>query len=275
MHNNIGILYLVPTPVGNLADMTFRSVETLKSVSTIACEDTRTSRVLLQHYNIETPTVSYHKFNERERTEQLIGKLLSGNDIAIITDAGSPGISDPAQVIVQAAIAECIRVIALPGATSVIPAVGASGLDTERFLFTGFLPDKQKDRDALIDEIKHLQATIVFFEAPHRIDKTLAWLMEKLGDRNAVIAREISKIHEEYVRGTFSELIGSEFTRKGEMVLLVEGFTVEEVTDDSIENKLQELLETGVSMKQAVKDVAKSTATPKNRVYEIGLSLKQ
>ncbi len=273
MHSNTGTLYLVPTPVGNLSDMTFRSVETLKSVSTIACEDTRTSRVLLQHYDIETPTVSYHKFNERERTTQLIRKLKEGSDIAIITDAGSPGISDPAQIIVSAAIAEKIKVVALPGATSVIPAVGASGLDTGRFLFTGFLPDKQKDRDALIDEIKHLQATLVFFEAPHRIDKTLAWLREKLGDRRAVIAREISKLHEEYVRGTFSELTASEFTRKGEMVLLVEGFTVEEVSDDSIEKRLRELLDTGVSMKQAVKDVAKSTGSPKNRVYEIGIRL--
>ena len=273
MHSNTGTLYLVPTPVGNLSDMTFRSVETLKSVSTIACEDTRTSRVLLQHYDIETPTVSYHKFNERERTTQLIRKLKEGSDIAIITDAGSPGISDPAQIIVQAAIADNIKVVALPGATSVIPAVGASGLDTGRFLFLGFLPDKQKDRDALIDEIKHLQATLVFFEAPHRIDKTLAWLREKLGDHRAVIAREISKLHEEYVRGTFSELTASEFTRKGEMVLLVEGFTVEEVTDDSIEKRLRELLDTGVSMKQAVKDVAKSTSAPKNRVYEIGIRL--
>ncbi len=266
---------MIPTPVGNLADMTFRSVETLKSVSTIACEDTRTSRVLLQHYNIETPTVSYHKFNERERTTQLIRKLQEGNDIAVITDAGSPGISDPAQTIVQEAIRNDITVVALPGATSVIPAVSASGLDTLRFLFVGFLPDKLKDRDALIEEIKQLQATIVFFEAPHRIDKTLDWLREKLGDRLAVIAREISKMHEEYVRGTFTELIENEYTKKGEMVLLVEGYQSTEVDDAQLEALLTSELDEGVSMKQAVKNVAKKTGTSKNRVYEIGIALKR
>ncbi len=274
MHKDTGILYLVPTPVGNLDDMTFRAVETLKSVSTIACEDTRTSQKLLRHYEIETPVISYHKFNEKQRSEQLIRKLLEGKDIAVITDAGSPGISDPAQTIVQAARGEKIQVVALPGATAVIPAVTASGLDCDRFLFAGFLPDKLKDREALIAEIEYMKGTLVFYEAPHRIDRTLAYLLDKLGDRKAVIAREISKIHEEYVRGRISDLIGSDYVRKGEMVLVVEGCHERTVTDEYIKEELLKKLDTGVSLKQAVKDVVSLTGSPRNHVYEIGLKLK-
>ncbi|MCD6176394.1 MAG: 16S rRNA (cytidine(1402)-2'-O)-methyltransferase, partial [Candidatus Cloacimonetes bacterium] len=163
-----GILFIVPTPIGNLADITFRAVDVLKKVSLIGAEDTRNSKKLLNHYNIETPMISYHKFNERKRVDQLLDKLQNGEDIAIISDAGTPGISDPSSIIIKEAIANDLKVEVLPGATAFIPAIIASGLNCERFQFIGFLPEKNKTRDILLESIKKNENTLIFYEAPHK-----------------------------------------------------------------------------------------------------------
>ena len=220
------MLYLVPTPVGNLEDITLRALNTLKQVDLIACEDTRTSSVLLNHYDIRTPKTSYHDHNERTKAPQLIGRMQAGQRIALITDAGSPGISDPGFYLVRACIKADIRVEALPGATAMIPALTASGLPSERFVYEGFLPVKkgrQKRLTALVEE----ERTMVFYESPHRLVKSLNQMAEHFGeDRPAAVARELTKTFEEVKRGTLKELAdfyGGQTKVRGEIVLLVGG----------------------------------------------------
>ena len=219
---NVGILYIVATPIGNLKDFTYRAVETLQNVQLIAAEDTRHSRKLLQHYNIGTPTISYFEHNRFTRIPKIIETLHMGSDVAIITDAGTPGVSDPAYKLVRAAIKEGIRVEAIPGSSALLAALVSSGLPTDRFLFEGFIPSK-KGRKKRLELIQDDQATIVFFESPHRVVKTLKDIYEVLGDRPAVLARELTKLHEEIIRGTVSELL-TYFTQKsprGECVLMI------------------------------------------------------
>ena len=219
---NVGILYIVATPIGNLKDFTYRAVETLQNVQLIAAEDTRHSRKLLQHYKIGTPTISYFEHNRFTRIPKIIETLHMGSDVAIITDAGTPGVSDPAYKLVRAAIKEGIRVEAIPGSSALLAALVSSGLPTDRFLFEGFIPSK-KGRKKRLELIQDDQATIVFFESPHRVVKTLNDIYEVLGDRPAVLARELTKLHEEIIRGTVSELL-TYFTQKsprGECVLMI------------------------------------------------------
>jgi len=219
---NVGILYIVATPIGNLKDFTYRAVETLQNVQLIAAEDTRHSRKLLQHYKIGTQTISYFEHNRFTRIPKIIETLHMGSDVAIITDAGTPGVSDPAYKLVRAAIEEGIRVEAIPGSSALLAALVSSGLPTDRFLFEGFIPSK-KGRKKRLESIQDDQATIVFFESPHRVVKTLKDIYEVLGDRPAVLARELTKLHEEIIRGTVSELL-TYFTQKsprGECVLMI------------------------------------------------------
>ena len=219
---NVGILYIVATPIGNLKDFTYRAVETLQNVQLIAAEDTRHSRKLLLHYKIGTPTISYFEHNRFTRIPKIIKTLNSGSDVAVITDAGTPGVSDPAYKLVRAAIEEGIRVEAIPGSSALLAALVSSGLPTDRFLFEGFIPSK-KGRKKRLESIQDDQATIVFFESPHRVVKTLKDIYEVLGDRPAVLARELTKLHEEIIRGTVSELL-TYFTQKsprGECVLMI------------------------------------------------------
>ena len=219
---NVVILYIVATPIGNLKDFTYRAVETLQNVQLIAAEDTRHSRKLLQHYKISTPTISYFEHNRFTRIPKIIETLHMGSDVAIITDAGTPGVSDPAYKLVRAAIKEGIRVEAIPGSSALLAALVSSGLPTDRFLFEGFIPSK-KGRKKRLELIQDDQATIVFFESPHRVVKTLKDIYEVLGDRPAVLARELIKLHEEIIRGTVSELL-TYFTQKsprGECVLMI------------------------------------------------------
>lgn len=220
------MLYLVPTPVGNLEDITLRALNILKQVNLIACEDTRTSSVLLNHYDIRTPKTSYHDHNERTKAPQLIERMQAGQRIALITDAGSPGISDPGFYLVRACIEADISVEALPGATAMIPALTASGLPSERFVYEGFLPVKkgrQKRLTALVEE----ERTMVFYESPHRLVKSLNQMAEHFGDdRPAAVARELTKTFEEVKRGTLKELAdfyGGQTKVRGEIVLLVGG----------------------------------------------------
>lgn len=219
-------LYLVPTPVGNLADMTFRAVEVLKNVDLILAEDTRTSRTLMQHYGITTPMQAYHIFNEHDILENIINRLLSGMEIAIVTDAGTPGISDPGFLLVREAVKHQIPVETLPGATAFVPALINSGLPCDKFVFEGFLPHK-KGRQTKINSLAEESRTMILYESPYRLLKTLEQLIQVLGeDRQCSVSREISKLHEETLRGTLSEVhsvLNSRGEVKGEIVLIVAG----------------------------------------------------
>ncbi len=219
-----GTLYIVPTPIGNLEDITLRALKVLGGVDLIAAEDTRTTKILLDHYAIQKPMISYFSHNETVRTPQIIDKLLQNLSVAVVTDAGTPGISDPAHAIIAAAIECHIPIIPLPGATAFIPALIASGLPTHAFVFEGFLPHK-KGRRTRLALLRDEYRTIVLYESPHRIIRTLAELEEALGDRRAVIGRELTKKFEEFLRGTLSSIRSTLEGRaiKGEFVLVIEG----------------------------------------------------
>ncbi len=270
-----GILYIVPTPIGNLADMTYRAVDVLKKVTIIGAEDTRNSKKLLNHYHIDTPMISYHKFNERKRVDNLISKLQSGEDIAIISDAGTPSISDPSNIIIKEAIKYNLKVEVLPGATAFIPALVASGLNCERFQFIGFLPEKNKTRNILLDNIKSNENTLIFYEAPHKLKKFFEYLFDHLGNRRVAVVREISKIYETYYRTNLENLINEpeQITEKGEFVIIVEGSRKSITSDDVLRKKLIQLLENGETNKTAVKLIAEETGENKNRIYQLALEL--
>lgn len=219
-----GRLILVPTPIGNLGDMTIRAVETLMAADHIAAEDTRSSRRLLEHFGIHTPVSSYHDFSTERERQRLVSRLRAGETVALISDAGMPGISDPAYRLVNAALAEGCAVSALPGPSSILPALAASGLPMDRFRFIGFLPRK-KGRQTALTELATAPETTIFLEAPHRLAATLAALAETMPDRKACVAREISKIHEEFLRGSVAELKAhfDEAGIRGEFVIVLEG----------------------------------------------------
>ena len=271
-----GILFIVPTPIGNLADITFRAIDILKRVSIIGAEDTRNSKKLLNHYNIETPIISYHKFNERKRVEQLLSKLQNGEDIAIISDAGTPGISDPSSIIIKEAIANELKIEVLPGATAFIPALVASGLNCDKFQFIGFLPEKNKTRDLLLENIKNNENTLIFYEAPHKLQKFFKCLFDHLGDRKISIVREISKIDETYYRMTLKSIIEEpeQIVEKGEFVIIVEGSKKDIISDSELRDKLIKLIGNGETKKTAVKVVTNETGENKNRIYQLVLELE-
>ncbi len=230
MEKNImsGKLYVVPTPIGNLEDITLRALRILKEVDLIACEDTRKATILLKHYGITTPRTSYHAHNEHRKTAQLIARMKAGEQLALISDAGTPGISDPGYLLVRACIEADIPVEVLPGPTAFVPALVASGLPTHRFAFEGFLPAK-KGRQKRLQELRTETRTMIFYEAPHRLLKTLEQLIEVFGaDRQAAVARELTKVHEEVRRGTLLELyeyFHAQPSIRGECVLVVHGAT--------------------------------------------------
>ena len=218
----IGVLYMVSTPIGNLEDITLRALRILKEVSLIAAEDTRLTRKLLTHYDISTPTVSYYEHNRLTRIPKIIDHLNTGKNVAVVTDAGTPGISDPAYKLIRAAIESGNRIEAIPGPSASITALTASGLPTDRFIFEGFLPHK-KGRKAKLTRLSAIEATVIFYESPKRIVRTLKDILEFMGDRPAVIGRELTKLHEEMIRGNVSKLL-SHFTQKtprGEFVIMI------------------------------------------------------
>ncbi|MFZ1081951.1 MAG: 16S rRNA (cytidine(1402)-2'-O)-methyltransferase [Candidatus Kryptoniota bacterium] len=222
--DSVGKLFIVATPIGNLSDITLRAVETLKSVDFIAAEDTRTSSVLLKHFGISKPMISFHSHSRINRTMEIVGKISEGATAALITDAGTPGISDPGYLLVRAAIEAGIEVISIPGATAFVAALSSSGLRTDRFVFEGFLPMK-KGRQTKLRQLSSETRTIIFYESPHRIEKTLVQLKENFGDRRCVVARELTKIHESFYRGTLSQVMNliSASEIRGEFVIIVEG----------------------------------------------------
>ncbi len=219
-----GRLFVVATPIGNLSDITFRAVDTLKSVDFIVAEDTRTSSVLLKHFGISKPMLSFHSHSGAGRTSEIVGKISDGATAALITDAGTPGISDPGYTLVRDALATGVEVIPIPGATALVAALSSSGLRTDRFVFEGFLPLK-KGRQKKLQELSSERRTIVLYESPHRIEKTLLELSKYFGERNCVVGREITKLHETFYRGTFSEILDmiGHGEKRGEFVIIVEG----------------------------------------------------
>ncbi|MFC0559566.1 16S rRNA (cytidine(1402)-2'-O)-methyltransferase [Halalkalibacter alkalisediminis] len=270
----VGLLYLVPTPIGNLEDMTFRAVRILKEVDLIAAEDTRQTMKLCRHFDIDTALISYHEHNKRKAGEVLIEKIKAGNSIALVSDAGMPAISDPGQDIAQEAIKEGIKVIALPGANAALTSLVASGLSTERFEFIGFLPRQNKQRQSFLEEIKGDKATLIFYESPHRLKESLSSMYKVLGNRHLSISRELTKKFEEYQRGTLEEAIQwcETGTIKGEFCIVVEGCHTEEVKDEwwepiSMQQHVEHYVGLGMTSKEAIKQVALERNVQKRLVY--------
>lgn len=280
--SELGKLYLVPTPIGNLEDMTFRGVRTLKEVDLIAAEDTRNTKSLLNHFEIPTSQISFHEHNKEERIPELIKKMESGLDIAQVSDAGTPSISDPGKELVLAAIENNIQVVALPGASASLTALIASGLEPQPFYFYGFLERKGKKRSAEILDLKNRKETSIIYESPFRVRKTLVDLRDVLGeDRQIVTARELTKIHEAYVRGSIKEVIQwfDEHDPKGEFVILISANTeVEEdviLGNEDIKNKVKNLIAEGNKPKVAIKEIAELTGRSRNDIYDIYHGLKK
>ena len=272
-------LYLVSTPIGNLEDITLRALNVLKSVDLIACEDTRHTGRLLNHFGIAKPTVSYHEHNEQARAEELVQRLVEGKSVAIVSDAGTPGISDPAYRIVLAAIENKITVVPIPGAVALIAGLVASGLPTDSFLFAGFLPSKKMARRTRLEELKAERATLVFYEAPHRIRETLIDALEVLGDRRASLARELTKLHEQFIRGKLSELVAHfEINQpRGEMTLVIAGNEKDNsipLETGSINEQVERLMLGGTSRSDAIKQAAKTRSLSKREAYQLMLEEK-
>lgn len=273
-----GTLYLCATPIGNLEDITFRVLRTLKEVDLIAAEDTRNSIKLLNHFEIKTPMTSYHEFNKIEKAYQLVAKLKEGQNIALITDAGTPGISDPGEDIVRICYEEGVPVTSLPGAAACITALTMSGRPTRRFAFEAFLPRDKKERVAVLEELKNETRTIIIYEAPHHLVKTVTELMNALGDRELTVCRELTKKHEDKMQTTFSELLdySKEHEPRGEYVLIICGRSREELVKEqqaswesmSLEEHMQLYESQGISHKEAMKLVAKDRGISKRDVYQ-------
>ena len=268
-----GTLYLVATPIGNLADITHRAIDVLKTVSVIACEDTRHTRKLLQHYGLETKTVSYHEHNEQERARQLIELLREGKDVAVVSDAGTPSISDPGYRLVRAAIENEVRVVPVPGPSALISALIAAGLPTDEFFFGGFLPPRSNARRTRLTELRSVPGTLIFYEAPHRLAETLKDALETLGEREAVVARELTKLHEEIRRGRLSELAQhySNEEPRGEIVLLIDRTVLETTTDhtdsQSISSLVDQLERDGLDHRAALKKAARELGLSRAEAY--------
>lgn len=272
-----GRLYLVATPIGNLSDVTLRALEVLKAVRVVACEDTRRSRILLDHFGISTPTVSLPAFAEGERAGALVERLTSGDDVALVTDAGSPAISDPGERLVAEAVAAGVEVVPIPGATALVAALSASGLPTSRFHFLGFLPRQASDARAMLQEVAGLSATLVLYESPRRLGETLALLHAELGDRRACVARELTKLHEAFARGRLGELAArfSEDEVKGEVALVVEGRAQGgRWAEAEVLAALEAGLGRGERLKALSREVAQAGGWAGPEVYRLGLGLK-
>ncbi len=270
-----GTLYLVATPIGNLEDITHRAVRVLAEVDLVACEDTRRTRVLLNHYNIRTKTVSYHEHNERERAARLGELLEAGQSVAVVADAGTPGISDPGFRLVNDALSRGARVVPVPGPAAFVSALVASGLPTDEFFFGGFLPARTGERRARLSQVRSINSTLVFYEAPHRISQTLQDAREILGEREAAVARELTKLHEEIARGLLSELaerFGREGAARGEMVLVIDREVVggEAAAEDSaagLAGRVAALEAEGLDSRAALKRVARELGLSRSEAY--------
>lgn len=267
-----GKLYIVATPIGNLEDITLRALRILRDVDIIAAEDTRQTLKLLNHFEISKPLMSYHRHNEEIKSNILIEKLKKGNNIALVSDAGTPGICDPGEEIIKKSIEEQIEVIPIPGPCAMVNALIASGVDTKEFCFLGFLPLNKKLRKEKIEEIKNAEKTIIIYEAPHKMKNTLGDLKDILKDRKVVLARELTKVHEEFIRKDIEELLAIVDNLKGEMILIIEGIKKK----NNVENKLNNLTleehykyyeNQGIDKKEIIKKIAKDRNVNKNDIY--------
>ena len=266
-----GKIYLVATPIGNLEDITLRALRVLKEVDLIAAEDTRNTLKLLNHFEISKPLISYHRHNEEIKVDSLIEKAKQGQNIAVVSDAGTPGISDPGEVIVKEAIKENIEVIPIPGACAAINALIASGLDTTEFAFFGFLPLNKKIRKEKLDEIKNENKTVIIYEAPHKLTNTLQDLKQIVENRKIVLAREITKIHEEYLRGCIDDIISKSENLKGEMIILIEGTSKKEnenpINKLTLDEHFDYYKDQGLEKKDIIKNIARDRGVNKNEIY--------
>lgn len=267
------ICYFVATPIGNLNDISKRALDVLKSVDVIACEDTRTTLSLLNHFSINKQLISYHEHNEQLCSQKLISLLKENKSIAVVSDAGYPGISDPGSILVTHCIENDIPVSIIPGANAFLPALIGSGIDTTHFYFNGFLSSKPSLRKKELGKLTNFDCTLIFYESPHRIKETLLDMYEILSNRKACIVREITKIHEEYIYGTLKELSNiDETTLKGEMVIIVEKNNQEQtIDDDQLLILLNNEINNGNSLKDASKKVSEETGIKKNYLYQLGL----
>jgi 16S rRNA (cytidine1402-2'-O)-methyltransferase len=270
----VGTLYVVGTPIGNLEDISLRALRILGEVDLIAAEDTRRTRKLLTHYEIQTPLTSYHEHSKLTKLDELLSKLQQ-KDVALVSEAGMPGLSDPGYELIQAAIAQGIPVVPVPGPSALITALVVSGLPTDSFLYLGFLPRRRKERRQLLASLAGERCTLVAFEAPHRLRSSLADLKDVLGDRRITLARELTKMHEEVWRGSVSQALAhfEENPPRGEFTLVIEGSKEERVTWDEgrVKEALAELLAEGVGRKEAVKIVSELAGWPKREVYKVAL----
>jgi 16S rRNA (cytidine1402-2'-O)-methyltransferase len=278
--NSVGILYIVATPIGNLQDMSLRAIETLKGVAGIVAEDTRHSQQLLQHFSIQTPVVALHEHNERDRTQQLLQRLQQGEDLALISDAGTPLISDPGYYLVRELQLAGMKVVPIPGACAAIAALSAAGLATDRFIFEGFLPAKAGAREHRLTELRDENRTLIFYEAPHRVLETLQAMLAVFGpERRVVLARELTKLFETIKSAPLQELVewvsADPNQQRGEIVILVEGL---KVVADAALKEMRRILTTllaDLPLKQAVELTAKITGLKKNEVYALALKIKE
>ena len=273
-----GTLYLCATPIGNLEDMTFHVIRTLKEVDLIAAEDTRNSIKLLNHFEIQTPMTSYHEYNKYEKGRKLVEKLLEGQNIALITDAGTPGISDPGEELVKMCYESGIPVTSLPGAAACITALTISGLSTRRFAFEAFLPSDKKEREQILKEMETETRTMIVYEAPHRLVKTLKLFLERLGNRKITVCRELTKRHETALAVTLEEAVAHYEANppKGECVLVIEGKSREDAREEerkqweemTIEDHMEVYTKQGMDKKSAMKAVAKDRGVSKRDIYQ-------
>jgi 16S rRNA (cytidine1402-2'-O)-methyltransferase len=273
----IGTLYIVATPIGNLEDITLRAIRVLKEADLIAAEDTRHTRHLLDRYEIDRPLTSYHDHNKEEKAPVLLARLLEGKNIALVSDAGTPGISDPGYFLINLAIDQDVPVVPIPGATAAVAALSISGMPTDSFVFEGFLPSKQTARIKRLQQLSHEERTMIFYEAPHKIIRTVEDMLQVFGDRRAVVTRELTKIHEETIRGTLTLILKrlSEGIIKGEFTIILHGATAESQNQDidPAEYLKNLILHRGMSKKEAITAAAEQLGIPKKEVYKHSLKL--
>ena len=272
-----GRLYIVGTPIGNLEDMTFRAVQTLQDVDLIAAEDTRHTGKLLQHFQVKTPQVSYHEHNRTSRIPELIKQLQEGKALALVSDAGMPGISDPGYELVKACVEASIVVVPIPGATAAITALSAAGLPTDKFVFEGFLPPKTNQRRECLELLKTESRTLIFYESPHRLRATLQDFAEIFGERQIVLARELTKFYEEFWRGTVEEACHyyQQKEPQGEYTLIVAGAVQDEnqLTEVEVKAELEKMLAQGITRSQASRELAELTSLPRKQIYQLALTI--
>lgn len=276
-----GKIYLVATPIGNLEDITIRALNILKEVDLIAAEDTRHTLGLLNHFEISKPLISYYKQNEKSKSEMLIQKVLEGQNIAVVSDAGTPGISDPGEEIVKVAIKNNIEVIPIPGACAFVNALIASGLNTREFCFVGFLSTEKREKKEKLESLKYETKTLIFYEAPHKLKTTLETIYEIFGERKIVLARELTKIHEEFIRGNISEILEKVEVMKGEFVILIEGsieskadIQKSKINNQTLEEHYEMYERQGLEKKEIIKKIAKDRNVNKNEIYQYFINRK-